>query len=183
MNLHNLKYTKGARGHKRRTYGRGFSSGLGKTSGRGTKGQHARKSGNLRIGFEGGQTPIYRKIPKVGFNNYNFKKNIYVINLDQIISSNLTVINRENLLKHGLIEKQPWPIKLIGSHKKDAKINSAWEISVELISKPLLSKLTAAKAKVELLTSATEPITNKKEKSTTKKATTKTSKKTIKKAK
>ena len=81
MELNNLTYTKGARGHKRRTYGRGFSSGLGKTSGRGQKGQHSRKSGNVRIGFEGGQTPIYRKIPKVGFNSYNFATDYYVVSL------------------------------------------------------------------------------------------------------
>jgi large subunit ribosomal protein L15 len=81
MELNNLKYTKGARGHKRKTYGRGFGSGIGKTGGKGTKGQKQRKSGHVRLGFEGGQTPIYRKVPKVGFNNYNFRKQYNIVTI------------------------------------------------------------------------------------------------------
>ena len=74
MELNNLKYTKGARGHKVRTYGRGFSSGLGKTSGKGTKGQNSRKSGKVRIGFEGGQTPLYRR--RAHFTRLNIALNL-----------------------------------------------------------------------------------------------------------
>lgn len=114
MELNNLSYTKGSRGQKRRTYGRGFSSGLGKTSGRGQKGQHSRKSGNVRIGFEGGQTPIYRKIPKVGFNKYNFCKEFYVVSLDQVMRLKLKDVNRKTLLEKGVIGKEKLPIKLIG---------------------------------------------------------------------
>ena len=114
MELNNLSYTKGSRDQKRRTYGRGFSSGLGKTSGRGQKGQHSRKSGNVRIGFEGGQTPIYRKIPKVGFNKYNFCKEFYVVSLDQVMRLKLKDVNRKTLLEKGVIGKEKLPIKLIG---------------------------------------------------------------------
>jgi large subunit ribosomal protein L15 len=74
MELNNLKYTKGSRGHKVKR-GRGFGCGFGKTNGRGTKGQNSRKSGGVRLGFEGGQTPLYRRLPKFGFNNYNFTTN------------------------------------------------------------------------------------------------------------
>ena len=123
MELNNLKYTKGSRGHKRRTYGRGFASGLGKTSGRGQKGQHSRKSGNVRIGFEGGQTPIYRKIPKVGFNSYNFKTNYNVVTIDMIISKKLTDVNYQTLVKAKLIADNKQPVKVIGGRKKLEKID------------------------------------------------------------
>lgn len=147
MELHNLKYTKGARGHKVRTYGRGFSSGLGKTSGKGTKGQKSRKSGHVRIGFEGGQTPIYRKIPKVGFNTFNFRKNYYVINVDQIVKTKLTTINHETLLAKKMIGNQPYPIKLIGSRNKTLKVDPSWTIEVNAISSSLKNQLEKAQVK------------------------------------
>ena len=82
--LHNLISVRNA--HKKaKRVGRGESSGYGKTSGRGHKGQKSRKSGNVRIGFEGGQNPIVRRLPKVGFTNSRFKKKYTAINL-KIIS-------------------------------------------------------------------------------------------------
>lgn len=161
MELNNLQYTKGSRGHKRRTYGRGFSSGLGKTSGRGQKGQHSRKSGNVRIGFEGGQTPIYRKIPKVGFNSFNYRKNIYAVGMDAIINAKLTIVNREELLKHHLIGKCNFPIKVIGSSKPLKDIGKL-SFEVELMSKPLMEKLTKAGCKVNLIKESKKPVTKKK---------------------
>ncbi|WEK82895.1 MAG: 50S ribosomal protein L15 [Mycoplasma sp.] len=160
MELHNLKYTKGARGHKVRTYGRGFSSGLGKTSGKGTKGQKSRKSGHVRIGFEGGQTPIYRKIPKVGFSTFNFRKNFYVINVNQIVKTKLTKINRETLLAKKMIGKQAYPIKLIGGNSKNQSINHNWEIEVNAISAKLKEQLEKAKVKLTIVPFSTK--TNKK---------------------
>lgn len=142
MELNNLKYTKGARGHKVRTYGRGFSSGLGKTSGKGTKGQNSRKSGKVRIGFEGGQTPIYRKFPKVGFNSFNFRTNFHVVSLDKVVAKNLTEVNRETLLAAKIITKQDLPIKLIGTNNPDLKmikinatVNKASKGAMDLITK------------------------------------------------
>jgi len=117
MELNNLKYTKGSRNHKTKTYGRGFGSGIGKTSGKGTKGQKSRKSGHVRIGFEGGQTPIYRKIPKVGFNNVNFANQYYVVSLAQIAKLNEKKVDREVLLKARLIGNKKLPIKIIASNK------------------------------------------------------------------
>lgn len=137
MELNNLSYTKGSRGHKRRTYGRGFSSGLGKTSGRGQKGQHSRKSGNVRIGFEGGQTPIYRKIPKVGFNKYNFCEEFYVVSLDQVMNLKLKNVNRKTLLEKGVIGKKKLPIKLIGP-RDYKKVNiEGITFEVDIVTKPV----------------------------------------------
>ncbi len=142
MELNNLKYNKGARHHKKKTYGRGFSSGLGKTSSRGQKGQHSRKSGNVRIGFEGGQTPIYRKIPKVGFNSFNFKTNKYLISMDMIVKAKLDKITHDSLLAKKLIGKKKNPIKLIGPRNYDLlKDKNKYEIEVNEISKPLKSFL------------------------------------------
>jgi large subunit ribosomal protein L15 len=117
MKLESLKYTKGSRRHKVKTYGRGFGSGIGKTGGKGTKGQKQRKSGKVRLGFEGGQTPIYRKIPKVGFNNYNFRQNYNVLTIKQINQINSDVIDYETLTKLRIIPDNNLPIKVIGNEK------------------------------------------------------------------
>ena len=149
MELNNLSYTKGSRGHKRRTYGRGFSSGLGKTSGRGQKGQHSRKSGNVRIGFEGGQTPIYRKIPKVGFNSYNFATDYYVVSLDQIQAAKLTNVNRKTLAEKCLIGKKHLPIKLVGPKDyKKIKLD-AIIVEVDALTKSVAKYITDNKGTIK----------------------------------
>lgn len=118
MQLHNLKYTKGSRGHKTKTLGRGYGSGMGKRSTRGQKGQHARKSGNVRQGFEGGQTPLYRKIPKVGFNNTSYRTNYWVFTTDQLSSLKIDEINPKILLSKKMIKKsQKAKIKIIAGKK------------------------------------------------------------------
>lgn len=118
MQLHNLKYTKGSRGHKTKTLGRGYGSGMGKRSTRGQKGQHARKSGNVRQGFEGGQTPLYRKIPKVGFNNTSYKTDYWVFTTDQLSSLKVDEINPKILLSKKMIKKsQKAKIKIIAGKK------------------------------------------------------------------
>ena len=83
MRLHNLAPRPGAK-HRRKRLGIGESSGHGKTSGRGHKGQRARSGGSVRLGFEGGQMPIIRRLPKRGFNNADFKPVYAVINLDTL---------------------------------------------------------------------------------------------------
>lgn len=96
MKLNKLTYTEGSRNHKEKRVGRGFGSGIGKTATRGSKGQHARKSGGTRLGFEGGQTPLYRRIPKVGFNNKNFETKYNVITLQMI--NDLKITDRKSVV-------------------------------------------------------------------------------------
>ena len=117
--LHKLKFTSGSR-HKRKVVGRGYGSGRGKRSTRGQKGQRARKSGNVRLGFEGGQTPLYRRLPKVGFNNKKFAKKIVTITTDQII--HFTKVDKHSLIQAGLIKKNyNGQIKLIAGKSKLTK--------------------------------------------------------------
>ncbi|GCE63959.1 50S ribosomal protein L15 [Candidatus Mycoplasma haematohominis] len=115
---------KGARGHKVKRVGRGFSSGIGKTCTRGTKGQNARKSGTVRLGFEGGQMPLYRKVGKYGFNNYEFRTPIKAINIRQLESlKDIKEIDREILLKIGWIKKKDKLVKFIGDKTQLKGIN------------------------------------------------------------
>ncbi|MDE7433631.1 MAG: 50S ribosomal protein L15 [Mycoplasmoidaceae bacterium] len=148
MKLNELKYTKGSRNHKTKTYGRGFGSGIGKTSGKGTKGQKSRKSGKVRLGFEGGQTPLYRKIPKVGFNNYNFKKNFETVSINQIEKlDNASPITKEVLAKNRLISSKDALVKLIGANK-DAKLSKAYEIVVDKATAGVIKLVENAGGKI-----------------------------------
>lgn len=152
MELHNLKYTKGSRGHKAKTLGRGYGSGMGKRSTRGQKGQHARKSGNVRQGFEGGQTPLYRRIPKVGFNNENFAVRYVVFTTDQI--ANLKTVDHKSLVKAGLISKNcTAPVKIIAGKKA---LKSAVEVTVDKITKTAEKIITDAKGKVSIINKTTK---------------------------
>lgn len=146
MELNNLKYTKGSRNHKTKTYGRGFGSGIGKTSGKGTKGQKSRKSGKVRLGFEGGQTPLYRKIPKVGFNNYNFQENYEIVTLTQVAKLGEEV-NKETLVKVGLISSAKAKVKLIGG-KKSITLSKPLNITVDKVSANVEKAISAAGGKV-----------------------------------
>ena len=142
MELNNLKYTKGSRNHKTKTYGRGFGSGIGKTSGKGTKGQKSRKSGKVRLGFEGGQTPLYRKIPKVGFNNYNFQENYEIVTLTQVTKLGEEV-NKETLVKAGLISSAKAKGKLIGG-KKSITLSKPLNITLDKVSANVEKAISAA---------------------------------------
>lgn len=115
MKLENLTYIEGSRNHKVKRVGRGFGSGMGKTCTRGSKGQKARKSGGTRLGFEGGQTPLYRRIPKIGFNNYKFENKYNVLTIQEIINMKLKVINAENLKIKRVFTNEKLPLKIIGS--------------------------------------------------------------------
>lgn len=98
MSLHELKAAEGAR-HSRKRVGRGSGSGFGKTSTRGQKGQLARSGGGTRLGFEGGQTPLFRRIPKRGFTNIN-RKEYAIVNLDDLnIFENGSEVTPKELLK------------------------------------------------------------------------------------
>lgn len=122
MELNNLSYQKGSRGHREKVVGRGYGSGMGKRSTRGTKGQHSRKSGHTRQGFEGGQTPIYRRLGKVGFNNDNFANKYEVIGIEQLIKLNEKEITKDVLISKRIISKSSvLPIKIISSKIKIEK--------------------------------------------------------------
>lgn len=147
MELHSLKYTKGSRDQKVKRVGRGHGSGMGKTSTRGQDGQKSRKSGHTRLGFEGGQTPLYRRVPKIGFNNINFSNQYNVVTLKNIIEKGLTDVNFETLNGVGLISNKKWPIKLIGNTKLEKPIN----VKVQKISKGAETSLKESKSKFEII--------------------------------
>src|SRR5438445_7857998 len=104
MRLHDLKPRPGAK-HRRKRLGQGESSGHGKTSGRGGKGQSARSGSSIRPGFEGGQMPLYRKLPHRGFNNYNFRLEYATVNVGELakLDASITEVNIEVLSQNGLI--------------------------------------------------------------------------------
>ena len=107
---------------KRTRVGRGIGSGLGKTSGRGHKGQKARSGGGVRRGFEGGQTPLYRRLPKRGFNNIN-AKDYTEVTLTMLNKSTVTDVTAETLLADGIIGKVNDGIVILATGKLDKKLN------------------------------------------------------------
>lgn len=116
MNLHNLKPNRGAK-HRIKRLGRGESSGLGKTSGRGHKGQKSRSGGGVRPGFEGGQMPLHRRLPKRGFNNIRFRDKIAVVNvssLEERFEDGATV-NMETLKAARLVKGTYDAVKILGN--------------------------------------------------------------------
>ena len=122
MKLHELKYTEGAR-RERKRIGRGHGSGNGKTAGKGNKGQNARSGGGVRLGFEGGQTPLYRRLPKRGFTNFN-RKEYAIVNVESLnIFENDTVVTPELLIETGLVKKELDGIKILGTRRIRKEIN------------------------------------------------------------
>ena len=107
---------------KRNRVGRGIGSGNGKTSGRGQKGQKARSGGGVRRGFEGGQTPLYRRLPKIGFTNIH-SKNYTEVTLNMLNKSKATDITAETLLEEGIIGKINDGIVVLATGKLDKKLN------------------------------------------------------------
>lgn len=123
MALNNLINTKGAR-KKRKRLGRGPGSGRGGTSGRGHKGQKARSGGSTRPGFEGGQTPLYMRVPKRGFSNIRFKKIYTIVNLSQLNRfEEGTTITPELLKEKGVIKKLNDGVKILGDGELKVKLN------------------------------------------------------------
>lgn len=106
---------------KRKRLGRGIGSGLGKTSGKGHKGQKARSGGGVRRGFEGGQTPLYRRLPKRGFNNIH-AKNYTEVTLTMLNKSEATEVTAESLLAEGIIGKINDGIVVIATGKLEKKL-------------------------------------------------------------
>lgn len=139
MRLHDLKPNPGAK-HRRKRLGCGESSGHGKTSGKGHKGQKARSGGSIRPGFEGGQMPLFRRLPKRGFNNAAFKKLFGVVNLDDLEKRFEAgdAINEKLLRGAGLVRGKLDGIKILGR----GELTKAFHIEADAISE-------AAKEKIE----------------------------------
>lgn len=128
--------------------GRGTGSGLGKTSGKGQKGQNSRSGGGVRLGFEGGQMPLIRRLPKRGFTNL-FKKQYAIVNLTDLSKfEEGTVVTEELLLERGIIaKKQPYGVKVLG--KGDLII--ALTVKANAFSKSAIEKIEASGGKIEVL--------------------------------
>ena len=120
MKLDELKPAQ--KGKTRTRVGRGIGSGLGKTSGRGHKGQKARSGGGVRRGFEGGQTPLYRRLPKRGFTNIH-AKNYTEVTLKMLNQSKATDVTAETLLEEGIIGKINDGIVVLATGKLEKKLN------------------------------------------------------------
>jgi large subunit ribosomal protein L15 len=121
MKLHELQHVEGATHYGKRK-GRGTSSGNGKTAGRGQKGQKSRSGGGTRMGFEGGQTPLFKRLPKRGFTNF-FRKEFAVVNIADLAGyAENTVINPELLLKDGLVKNVECGIKILGNGSLNVKL-------------------------------------------------------------
>ncbi|MFA8438901.1 50S ribosomal protein L15 [Pueribacillus sp. YX66] len=121
MKLHELKPSEGSR-HARKRVGRGIGSGFGKTSGRGHKGQNARSGGGVRPGFEGGQTPLFQRLPKRGFTNIN-RKEYVIVNLDKLNQFDEgTEVTPELLLETRVIRKLNNGVKILGNGSLEKKL-------------------------------------------------------------
>ena len=146
MKLHELSPPAKSRKSDKRL-GRGVGSGWGKTAGRGTKGYNSRSGGGVRPGYEGGQMPIQRRLPKRGFTNI-FKKKIAVINLRDLLAfESGSLVDEAALVKAGLVKGQKDGIKLLGH----GKIQVALNVKVNQVSKSAREKIEAAGGSVEVV--------------------------------
>lgn len=122
MKLHELKPAEGSRSSRKRI-GRGIGSGTGKTAGKGHKGQNARSGGGVRPGFEGGQNPLFRRLPKRGFTNIN-RKDYAVVNLDVLNRFDEgTEITPALLIESGVVSNERSGIKILGNGSLEKKLN------------------------------------------------------------
>ncbi len=146
MKLHELRPAEGSTKSRKRV-GRGNGSGLGNTAGRGHKGQKARSGGGVRPGFEGGQMPTIRRLPKRGFNN-NFSKEYTIINVSDLEErfENGAEVTIEALFATGLIKKVQDGVKVLGN----GDLTKPLTVKVQKVSKTAADKITAAGGKVEV---------------------------------
>ena len=147
MKLHELKKNEGAT-FRKKIVGRGRGSGLGKTSGRGQKGQNARSGGGVSPVFEGGQLPLYRRLPKRGFSNHDFKTVYAVINVGDLNVFNDGAVLTPALLKErGIVKKQLNGIKVLGNGTLEKKIT----IQAHRFSSSALRKIEESGSKAEVI--------------------------------
>lgn len=145
MKLNELKPPDGSRRSPKRV-GRGVGSGRGKTAGRGTKGHNSRSGGGVRPGFEGGQMPLHRRLPKRGFNNM-FKKKIALINIRDLYRfESGSIVDEAALIRVGLVKGRREGIKLLGH----GEINIPLTIKVNEVSKSAREKIISAGGSIEV---------------------------------
>jgi large subunit ribosomal protein L15 len=146
MKLNELSPPKGSR-RPRKRIGRGVGSGKGKTAGRGTKGHNSRSGGGVRPGFEGGQMPLHRRLPKRGFTNI-FKKKVAVINIRDLSKFEKdSIVDEAALIRAGLVKGKRDGIKLLGH----GEIKTPLTIKVNMLSKNAREKIIEAGGNVEVL--------------------------------
>ncbi|XMB86610.1 50S ribosomal protein L15 [Mycoplasmatota bacterium WC44] len=145
MKLHELKPVQGTKNRKR--VGRGVGSGTGKTAGKGHNGQNARSGGGVRLGFEGGQTPLFKRLPKRGFTNFT-RKEYAIINLEELnVFEDGTVVTPELLLEKRMIRKIESGLKVLGNGQLEKKLT----IKAHKVTRSALEKIEAAGATVEVI--------------------------------
>jgi len=146
MKLHELKPTEGSRQEPKRK-GRGIGSGNGKTAGKGHKGQNARSGGGVRLGFEGGQTPLFRRLPKRGFTNIN-RKEYAVVNLDVLNHfEDGTEVTPELLIESGMVKSVKAGIKILASGNIEKKLT----VKAQKFSSAAKEAIEAAGGKTEVI--------------------------------
>ena len=146
MKLNELKPVEGARHYKKRV-GRGTGSGLGKTSTRGHKGQNARSGGGVRPGFEGGQTPLFKRLPKRGFTNIN-RLEYAVVNVNDLNQFEAgSVVDLQALKQKGLVKKEYEGVKVLGH----AEVKVALTVKAKKFSETAKQKISAAGGSIEVL--------------------------------
>ncbi len=147
MRLHTLSPAPGSKKTPKRK-GRGSGSGLGTTAGRGHDGQNSRSGGGVRPGFEGGQMPLARRLPKRGFTNVTFKKIYSIVNIDDLNQfEEGTIVTQELLLEKRIIRKLNDGVKVLGN----GEIEKALTVKVRKISKAAEEKIVAGGGKVEVV--------------------------------
>ncbi len=144
MELHTLKPPAGSKKARKRV-GRGAGSGLGETSGRGHKGQGARSGFRRKIGFEGGQMPLHRRLPKRGFTNI-FKQEFQVVNVADLARCASSDITPDVLHAAGLVKHSHLPVKILGN----GTVDKAYTVKATAFSKSAIEKITAAGGKTEV---------------------------------
>jgi large subunit ribosomal protein L15 len=147
VKLHDLKPAEGSKKNRKRV-GRGIGSGTGKTSGKGHKGQNARSGGGVRPFFEGGQTPLYRRLPKRGFSNAQFRKEYAIVNVNDLNRFDAdTEVTVEVLKEAGLIKKVKDGVKILG----DGSLEKSLTVKAHKFTKSAAEKIEAAGGKVEVI--------------------------------
>ena len=147
MKLHQLSPAPGSTSERKRI-GRGPASGQGKTAGKGHKGQKARAGRGMRAGFEGGQMPLQRRLPKRGFRNYPFRKEYQIVNVDFLNEfEDGTVVTAEELLSKGFISDLNTAVKILGDGELEKKLT----VKANKFSESAKQKIEAAGGKVEVL--------------------------------
>lgn len=151
ITLHTIKTNPGA-SHRKKRLGSGESSGLGKTCGKGHKGQKARSGGSIRPGFEGGQMPLHRRLPKKGFNNTRFQDTIIIVNVSQLQAffEEGSTIDENALRACGLVQGACDAVKLLGNGPLEKK----FAITVDFASASAREKVAAAGGSLIILSEA-----------------------------